>query len=141
MFNFLFHNPTKIIFGKKQISKISSEIPQDKKILIVGQPFIDYEAAFSLEKYVSLWLDYDFVYISSFAPVQEDGAFSKSLTSGFLSQFSSGQIAEEIKIDGYSAILVFNDIRDEFQLQYQQELEEGSFVEQKENLLSLYSVH
>ncbi|MFA7446287.1 MAG: iron-containing alcohol dehydrogenase, partial [Flavobacteriaceae bacterium] len=35
MQNFEFHNPTKILFGKNQIEKISKEIPQNSKILMV----------------------------------------------------------------------------------------------------------
>ncbi|MDL2228026.1 iron-containing alcohol dehydrogenase [Bacteroidales bacterium OttesenSCG-928-K03] len=34
MKNFTFHNPTKLIFGKGQISKLSSLIPKDKKVMI-----------------------------------------------------------------------------------------------------------
>ncbi|PCI26501.1 MAG: NADH-dependent alcohol dehydrogenase [SAR324 cluster bacterium] len=34
MLNFEFKNPTKIIFGKGEISKIAAEIPKDQKILI-----------------------------------------------------------------------------------------------------------
>lgn len=34
MFNFAFHNPTKILFGKGQITAISKEIPSDKKVMI-----------------------------------------------------------------------------------------------------------
>lgn len=34
MYNFEFKNPVKIIFGKGQISKLSSEIPKNKKILL-----------------------------------------------------------------------------------------------------------
>lgn len=35
MLNFEFQNPTKIIFGKDQISKLSSEIPENAKVLMV----------------------------------------------------------------------------------------------------------
>ncbi len=35
MNNFIFQNPTKLIFGQDTISQLSKEIPQDKKILIV----------------------------------------------------------------------------------------------------------
>lgn len=35
MNNFIFQNPTKIIFGKDQIAKISSEIPQHAKVLML----------------------------------------------------------------------------------------------------------
>lgn len=35
MLNFEFHNPTKILFGKDQISKLSSEIPENAKVLMV----------------------------------------------------------------------------------------------------------
>lgn len=35
MLNFEFKNPTKIIFGKDTISKLSSEIPKDSKVLIL----------------------------------------------------------------------------------------------------------
>src|SRR5690606_27243472 len=35
MTNFEFKNPTKIIFGKGEIAKISREIPQDARILLV----------------------------------------------------------------------------------------------------------
>jgi NADP-dependent alcohol dehydrogenase len=35
MFNFEFYNPTKIIFGKEQISKLDSHIPKDAKVLIL----------------------------------------------------------------------------------------------------------
>lgn len=35
MKNFDFHNPTKIIFGKGEISKLSEEIPEDAKILLL----------------------------------------------------------------------------------------------------------
>jgi len=35
MLNFELYNPTKIIFGKDQIGKLSKEIPQDAKILMV----------------------------------------------------------------------------------------------------------
>lgn len=34
MYNFTFKNPTKLIFGKGSISKLSHEIPADKKIMI-----------------------------------------------------------------------------------------------------------
>ena len=34
MNNFIFHNPTKIIFGKNQISQLANQISQDKRILI-----------------------------------------------------------------------------------------------------------
>lgn len=34
MNNFIFQNPTKLIFGKNTIKQLSKEIPQDKKILI-----------------------------------------------------------------------------------------------------------
>ena len=34
MFNFQFHNPTKILFGKEVISKIAAEIPAQSRILI-----------------------------------------------------------------------------------------------------------
>lgn len=34
MNNFIFQNPTKLIFGKGMISKIATEIPSDKKIMI-----------------------------------------------------------------------------------------------------------
>jgi NADP-dependent alcohol dehydrogenase len=34
MFNFIFHNPTKILFGKGQIAAISGEIPADSKVLV-----------------------------------------------------------------------------------------------------------
>ncbi len=34
MYNFTFKNPTKLIFGKGSISKLSREIPKDKKIMI-----------------------------------------------------------------------------------------------------------
>ena len=35
MLNFEFKNPTKIIFGKETIAKISSEIPKDAKVLML----------------------------------------------------------------------------------------------------------
>ncbi len=35
MNNFIFHNPTKLIFGKGTISSLSTEIASDKKILII----------------------------------------------------------------------------------------------------------
>lgn len=35
MLNFEFQNPTKIIFGKDQIAKLSSEIPENSKVLMV----------------------------------------------------------------------------------------------------------
>ncbi|MDD5297279.1 MAG: iron-containing alcohol dehydrogenase [Rhodocyclaceae bacterium] len=34
MFNFTFHNPTKIFFGRGQISAISKEIPADARVLV-----------------------------------------------------------------------------------------------------------
>ena len=34
MYNFKFHNPTKIIFGKGMIAELAKEIPQDRHILI-----------------------------------------------------------------------------------------------------------
>jgi NADP-dependent alcohol dehydrogenase len=34
MHNFVFQNPTKIIFGKGSTSKIAGEIPQEAKVLI-----------------------------------------------------------------------------------------------------------
>lgn len=34
MYNFIFQNPTKLIFGKGQIARLGQEIPADKKILI-----------------------------------------------------------------------------------------------------------
>lgn len=34
MFNFTFHNPTKIIFGKGTINQLAGEIPQHAKVLI-----------------------------------------------------------------------------------------------------------
>ena len=35
MLNFEFKNPTKIIFGKGEIAKISKEIPKDARILMI----------------------------------------------------------------------------------------------------------
>ena len=35
MLNFEFKNPTKILFGKGEIAKISKEIPQDARILMI----------------------------------------------------------------------------------------------------------
>ena len=35
MLNFEFKNPTKIIFGKGEIAKISREIPKTEKILVL----------------------------------------------------------------------------------------------------------
>lgn len=35
MLNFEYQNPTKVLFGKGQIAKISHEIPSDARILIV----------------------------------------------------------------------------------------------------------
>ena len=35
MLNFEFKNPTKIIFGKETISKISEEIPQGSRVLLL----------------------------------------------------------------------------------------------------------
>jgi NADP-dependent alcohol dehydrogenase len=35
MLNFEFKNPTKILFGKGEIAKISNEIPKDAKILMI----------------------------------------------------------------------------------------------------------
>lgn len=35
MLNFEFKNPTKILFGKGEIAKISNEIPQDTKVLMI----------------------------------------------------------------------------------------------------------
>ena len=35
MNNFDFQNPTKIIFGKNEISKISKEIPENAKVLML----------------------------------------------------------------------------------------------------------
>ena len=35
MMNFTFHNPTRIHFGEGQISKISQEIPEDAKVLVI----------------------------------------------------------------------------------------------------------
>lgn len=35
MYNFSFQNPTKLIFGEGQISKIASSIPKDKKVLVI----------------------------------------------------------------------------------------------------------
>ncbi len=34
MFNFTFHNPTKVIFGKDAIGRIAGEIPRDAKVMI-----------------------------------------------------------------------------------------------------------
>ena len=34
MENFIFKNPTQLIFGKGMISKITEEIPQDKKVML-----------------------------------------------------------------------------------------------------------
>jgi len=34
MLNFVFQNPTKIIFGKGSISQIAGEIPKEAKVLI-----------------------------------------------------------------------------------------------------------
>ena len=34
MDNFVFQNPTKLIFGKGMISSLSKEIPLDKKIMV-----------------------------------------------------------------------------------------------------------
>ncbi len=34
MYNFTFHNPTKLIFGKGSISKLSTQIPTDKKLML-----------------------------------------------------------------------------------------------------------
>lgn len=35
MNNFEFHNPVKVIFGKDQLKKISAQIPEDKRILLI----------------------------------------------------------------------------------------------------------
>lgn len=35
MYNFSFQNPTKLIFGEGQIAKLASEIPKDKKVLLI----------------------------------------------------------------------------------------------------------
>ena len=35
MYNFSFQNPTKLIFGEGQISKLASSIPKDKKVLVI----------------------------------------------------------------------------------------------------------
>jgi len=35
MLNFEFKNPTKILFGKGEIAKISKEIPKDARILMI----------------------------------------------------------------------------------------------------------
>ncbi len=34
MYNFQFQNPTKLIFGRSEIAKLSSELPKDKKIMV-----------------------------------------------------------------------------------------------------------
>ena len=34
MNNFEFQNPTRLIFGKGQIARLSQELPRDKKILV-----------------------------------------------------------------------------------------------------------
>ena len=34
MNNFIFQNPTKLIFGKGQIARLSKELPKDSKILV-----------------------------------------------------------------------------------------------------------
>ena len=35
MYNFSFQNPTKLIFGEGQMAKLASEIPKDKKVLLI----------------------------------------------------------------------------------------------------------
>lgn len=35
MYNFSFQNPTKLIFGEGQMTKLASEIPKDKKVLLI----------------------------------------------------------------------------------------------------------
>ena len=35
MLNLTFHNPTKLIFGKAQIQKLSKEIPLESKVLLL----------------------------------------------------------------------------------------------------------
>ncbi|PKN06094.1 MAG: NADH-dependent alcohol dehydrogenase, partial [Deltaproteobacteria bacterium HGW-Deltaproteobacteria-7] len=34
MFNFIFHNPTRVLFGKGSVNQISGEIPKDARVLI-----------------------------------------------------------------------------------------------------------
>ena len=34
MFNFTYHNPTRIIFGKGTINQIAGEIPEDARVMI-----------------------------------------------------------------------------------------------------------
>lgn len=34
MNNFIYHNPTKLVFGKGQIARLGKLIPADKKIMI-----------------------------------------------------------------------------------------------------------
>ena len=34
MNNFIYHNPTKLVFGKGQIARLGKLIPSDKKIMI-----------------------------------------------------------------------------------------------------------
>ena len=34
MNNFIYHNPTKLVFGKGQIARLGTLIPADKKIMI-----------------------------------------------------------------------------------------------------------
>ena len=34
MDNFIFHNPTRLIFGKGMIAQLSQQIPADKRIMI-----------------------------------------------------------------------------------------------------------
>lgn len=34
MYNFIFQNPTKLLFGKGQIAQLANLIPADKKIMI-----------------------------------------------------------------------------------------------------------
>ena len=34
MNNFVFQNPTKLIFGKGQIARLAKELPKDKRILV-----------------------------------------------------------------------------------------------------------
>ena len=36
MNNFIYHNPTKLVFGKGQIARLGKLIPADKKIMITS---------------------------------------------------------------------------------------------------------
>ena len=62
MLNFEFKNPTKIIFGKGEIAKISREIPKTEKILFPSCAAGTVYLYFCAGRTVNFWNDPEFVF-------------------------------------------------------------------------------